>query len=198
VYFYPEIDFLYCKVLLEPSDLDPRRPISPSQPILPFLDPETIVSVIRFLVLDSEYWTYRGHRNFTCPIKELRDFRSIDSIFLAVPPLSQWLERRKQAISLLSLPPGDPRADIDRLYATQLSYHASALHAAVPGFRLYVGGGRGRTMHNEGISYCLGHRNIMPDPFNFSPDPNTYAFTFDEYWSQRKLPSVTEVIAAEV
>jgi len=197
VYLYPQVDFLYCKVPLEPSDLDPRL-VSPGQPILPFLNPEANVSLIRFLVLDNDYWAYRLLRNHTCPIKELRNFQNITKMFLALPPLQQWLERRKQAISWLSLPPGDPRADIDRLYAIRLSQHTSAQDAIVPGFRLYAGGDRSKIRHKGEIAACFGRRDAEPDPFNPNQDHRSYAFTFDEYWGQRELPSITEVIAAGV
>ncbi len=192
VYFYPQVDFLYCQVPLEASDSD-QRLVSPDQPLKPFFDPETNTSLIRFLVLDNDYWVYRRLRDYTCPIKELHSFREIDEIFLALPPLTQWLERTKQIISRYQYPPGDPRADIDQLYATHRSHYACAPDAVVPGFRLCA-----KLTYMEKIVCCFGHRNAQPDPFHLNPDPKTCTFAFDEYWSWRELPGITEIIRAEV
>jgi hypothetical protein len=192
VYFNPNVDFLYCKSPFDPVNPS-ATPLPPTRPILPFVDPQTDVSAIRFLVLDHEFWTHRVVTNHTCPIKELRDFRSIHEIFLIVPSLGQWRERKKALFSLFPHQPDDPRFDLDRRYAEELARDASAPSAIVPGFRLYPG--RGGPLHEREVLLCFGWRDHPLDPQNPFRPPVT--FYFDEYWVTRKLPKLSEIRVVE-
>jgi hypothetical protein len=190
IYFNSNIDFLYSK---SPFDaVNPSAtPLLPTRPILPLVDPQTNVSIIRFLVLDTEYWEHRVNTNSACPIRELRDFRNIKEIFLIVPSLKQWRERRRALYSWFPHEPDDPRFDLDRRYANALARDASAPSARVPGFRLYLGGGG--LVSTIDLRRCFGWEVVpQPRPRVYSP-----VYSFDEYWESRELPKISEIRVIE-
>jgi hypothetical protein len=196
VYFNPDIDFLYCKSPFDPLNPSPTSPtpLLPTRPVLPFLDPQANVSAVRFLVLDRAYWVHRTTIDITCPIRELREFRNIQEIFLVVPPLEQWRERTRALLSAFPHRPGDPRSDLDKRYAEEVARDVAAPSAAVPGFRIYLGNGLGTkgggSLEEQQVTLCFGSLDIPPDAQN---PFQTGTYCFDEYWATRKLPIISDI-----
>lgn len=178
VYFNPNVDFLFCKSAFDP--VKSSNSLS-EHPILPFIDSQTNVSAIRFLVLDHEYWQHRAATNIHCPIKELRDFRKLEEVFIVAPTLEQWRVRKKVLIEwYLERHPhlsDDPPLDLERSYARERLQDASASSAAVPGFRIYSGWGC-PILANKLIQ-CYGWYDDPPSPNN--PHIGSYVRSFDEY-----------------
>lgn len=193
VYFNPNIDFLYCKSLLDLVNPSATL-LPPTQLTLPFVDPKTNVSTIRFLVLDRVYWTLRANTDITCPIPELRGFRNIQEIFLVVPPLKQWQERIRLLFSAFPHRLDDPRFDLNRRYAEEVARDISAPSAPVPGFRIYLGNGLSTQgsglIEDQEVLHCFGWPDNPPDAQNpFRP----VRYCFDEYWATRKLPRISDI-----
>lgn len=193
VYFNPNIDFLYCTSLFDPVNPSPT-PLPLTRPVLPFLDPQANVSTVRFLVLDRAYWIHRTTIDITCPIRELREFRNIQEIFLVVPPLEQWRERTRALLSAFPHRPGDPRSDLNRRYAEEVARDVAAPSAAVPGFRIYLGNGLGTkgggSLEERQVLLCFGWLDIPPDASN---PFQTGTYCFDEYWATRTLPRISDI-----
>ena len=193
VYFNPDVDFLYCKSPFDPVNPS-ATPLPPTRPILPFVDPQTDVSTIRFLVLDRAYWTHRTATQSACLIRELQDFRSIQEIFLVVPSLEQWRERKRALFSAFPHRPDDPRFDLDRCYAEELARDNSAPSAAVPGFCTYLGNGLGTKgygfLEEQQVLLCFGWPDHPPDAQN---PLQQVTYCFGEYWATRKLPRISDI-----
>jgi hypothetical protein len=171
-FFNPTVDFLHCKSLLHyhETDLDLRE-----RAVLPFIDSNADISAIRFLLLDRKYWSHRQLTNFTSPIKELREFRNIETILLVAASIEQDIETLKSFLVHLGRVP-HPRFEPDRRYAQEIEGDTSLPYATVPDFRLLGDGG---TDDHHMLERCFGWHKETPNPA--LPGPQNYPFFFDEY-----------------
>lgn len=189
VYFNPTIDFLYCRPLPSIRDLNVRS-LLPNQPIIPFIEAGTDVSAIHFLILDSDYWSYRAVANLNCPISELRGFVNLEDIFLRNPSLEQWRRTKEALFSRFLHGPDDPRFDLDAQYTAQVTRDAATISDVIPGFRIHLGGS-GHIQEGE-LLRCFRGRNTLPEPQSaLCANP----LSFDEYWITRELPRISNIKA---
>lgn len=190
VYFNPAVDSMYCK-----SPLDVMSDNTGDRLTLPFIDPQTNVSAVRFLVLHHEYLEYRSATNAMCPIVELRKFRKLETIFIVVPPDERLAERNWGLILLhwVRLPhSGLPElTNPYKLYAREPGPVIPTEEVDIPGFREYKGLKRQEAHWIEHtIFQCFGWQENSPE--GFAGIVNR-PWLFDEYWTRCVLPSIKHV-----
>lgn len=191
VYFNPDIDILYSKPPLDPVDHNyPRQ--DPDEPVLPFMDPSTDVSLVRFIVIEHSYWSYRLSGNVSCPMKELRGFKSIEEIFFLMPSLEEMIERsRRSQADFPRLNPIDyPRSDLKARYERQAPIYNACPSSWIPGFRICPEIGKFDQPYQQyGVEDSLGQNR---SPLNLgSFDKN---FDINEFHIKRRLPRISQLI----
>ncbi|KAH6680168.1 hypothetical protein B0J14DRAFT_258953 [Halenospora varia] len=184
VYFNPDVDFLFCE-----SPIDPLAPDhllnDPNQEILPFIDPKTDVPAIRHLILHSNFWSHRFAANLPSPIKELRNFKKLENIFLVQSTIEETMQKTRNWIA--ENPNREPSplvtyfSDLDALYAREVSKDAFRVPSLVPGYLTYPEQDNYFRMQ---LSQVFGW--LEPE---YDGDLSVLRRrVFDEYWTGRKLP----------
>ena len=188
VYFNPDIDIIYSKSRLDPLYLiEPEH--HPDRPVLPLMDPSIDMSLIRFLVLDCRYWSYRLSKDINCPIKELRSFKNMTETFFLLPSLEESIERSRILQSNFPhLNPRDhPRSDLKARYERDAPIYNACPPSWVPGFRTYSDNSSASRQYD--VRSCL---NQHPWPPHFGPfDQHFYV---NEFHTKKRMPRVSELI----
>jgi len=190
VYFNPEIDFVYCKSPLDKFGMCYTEDLLPGRRTVPFVEDGTKVGCIRFLVFDQGYWLHRSKQNYHHPLQELKDFKNIEEIFIAMCSLEQHLEIRRRLFQFAPPRPFARSRDVDWIYSKEVAQELRAPSSIVPGFRQHrVESPLDQTTEAE-LKRSLSLEFIPPNPNIPHQFMSAGRHTFDEYWSKRGLPKV--------
>ncbi|KUJ21717.1 uncharacterized protein LY89DRAFT_714778 [Mollisia scopiformis] len=139
IYFNPATDFLYCT---STGDLPYAMNEHEVEPVMSFLESSPIVAKIRFLVLDSSYWTSHisdmfSQRDFAS-MPELQLFTGIEELFLVAPSLEQELANKRRAYGRIMTNNVEfHQQRLDRACAAVIKSDVESPLSIVPGFRVY-------------------------------------------------------------
>jgi hypothetical protein len=191
IYFNPAVDYVHCG-LSGDAILD-ISPYGAYRRIVPFIDPNIDVSLIRFLLMHHEYWMYRRTARPTCPITELRNFHNLEITFI-LPSIEQnesstptndresfWVWHPLLADALY------PYED----YMRKPAADNLAPEIGVPGFQICEGRNpHGASKIERQFLLCFGFIDIDAVFALGISGPINRPWQLDGYWTGRPLPCV--------
>ncbi|KAF8864589.1 hypothetical protein BDZ45DRAFT_15671 [Acephala macrosclerotiorum] len=188
VYFNPAVDFLYCTTTY---DLPYAMNQHEIEPVISFIKSSTITEKIRFLALDSSYWTRQIYSMLSVPefasMPELHLFAGIEELFLVVPSLEHELANKRRVYGTVITDNFELRQRLERVSVALVESDAKSPNSIVPGFRVYSVGTPCFDRQWE-LARAFGITNVQLFGGGWSRSSDNASLR-----NQKRLPKCTEI-----